>query len=101
MRRILTTMEKQANQEIESTIRSFIDSNLLFGNDELNYSDDSSLLSEGIVDSLGAVDLVAFLQKRYKIKIGQQEVRPDNFDSVAKIAAFVRRKTNTPTPSAE
>jgi acyl carrier protein len=94
-------MEKQANQEIESTIRSFIDSNLLFGNDELNYSDDSSLLSEGIVDSLGAVDLVAFLQKRYKIKIGQQEVRPDNFDSVAKIAAFVRRKTNTPTPSAE
>ena len=94
-------MEKQANQEIESTIRSFIDSNLLFGNDELNYSDDSSLLSEGIVDSLGAVDLVAFLQKRYKIKIGQQEVRPDNLDSVAKIAAFVRRKTNTPTPSAE
>ena len=41
---------------------------------------------------LGVVELVEFLQTQFQLKVEQQEVRPDNFDSVAKMAAFVRRK---------
>jgi acyl carrier protein len=86
-------MTSTMNQEIEAPIRNFIASNLLYSKDGFNYPDDASLLREGIIDSLGVVELVEFLQSRFNVKVEQQEVRPDNFDSVAKMAAFVRRKT--------
>jgi acyl carrier protein len=84
------------SQKIELTIRSFIANNLLYGNDELTYPDDASLLHEGIIDSIGVVELVEFLQTQFRIKVEQQEIRPDNFDSVARMAAFVRHKTTRP-----
>lgn len=79
-------------QNIEQPIRAFIASNLLFSSDGFPYADDASFLREGIIDSLGVVELVAFVQKQYGITVAQSEVIPDNFDSVAKLAAFVRRK---------
>ena len=80
------------SQEIEKPIRDFIASRLLYSKDGFTYPDDASLLREGIIDSLGVVELVEFLQGQFAIKVEQAEVRPDNFDSVAKMAAFVRRK---------
>jgi len=81
------------NQEIEAPIRNFIATNLLYSKEGLTHPDDASLLHEGIIDSLGVVELVEFLQSKFNVKVEQNEVRPDNFDSVAKMAAFVRRKT--------
>jgi len=78
--------------EIEAPIREFIASNLLYSKDGFTYADEASLLREGIIDSLGVVELVAFLQTRFGLKVEQNEVRPENFDSVAKLSAFVRRK---------
>ncbi len=86
-------MTSTMNQEIEAPIRTFIASNLLYSKDGFPHPDDASLLREGIIDSLGVVELVEFLQTRFGVKVEQQDVRPDNFDSVAKMAAFVRRKT--------
>jgi len=84
--------ENNSNHQIEPPIREFIASNLLYSTDGFHYADDVSLLREGIIDSLGVVELVSFLQTRFGLKVEQQEVRPENFDSVAKLAAFVRRK---------
>jgi acyl carrier protein len=84
--------DKTISQDIESPIREFIATRLLYSNDGFNYPDDASLLREGIIDSLGVVELVEFLQGRFNVKVEQAEVRPDNFDSVAKMAAYVRRK---------
>jgi len=81
-----------ANQDIEASIRDFIATRLLYSKEGFTYPDDASLLREGVVDSLGVVELVEFLQGHFGLKVEQQEVRPDNFDSVAKMAAFVRRK---------
>jgi len=81
------------SQEIEKPIKDFIASRLLYSKDGFNYPDDTSLLKEGIIDSLGVVELVEFLQGQFGLKVEQQEVRPDNFDSVANMAAYVRRKT--------
>ena len=47
---------------------------------------------EGIIDSLGVVELVEFVQSRFGVRVDQQEVVPDNFDSVSRLAAYVRRK---------
>lgn len=84
-------------QNIEQPIRAFVASNLLFSSDGFPYADDASFLREGIIDSLGVVELVAFVQKQFGIAVAQSEVIPDNFDSVAKLAAFVRRKLGQTT----
>ena len=84
--------EKAENQQIEPAIREFIATRLLYSSDGFSYADDAPLLREGIIDSLGVVELVEFVQSHFGVKVEQQEVRPDNFDSVSKLAAFVRRK---------
>ncbi|HWX18580.1 MAG TPA: acyl carrier protein [Candidatus Binatia bacterium] len=84
--------DKAENQQIEPAIREFIATRLLYSSDGFSYADDAPLLREGIIDSLGVVELVEFVQGQFGVKVEQQEVRPDNFDSVSKLAAFVRRK---------
>lgn len=75
-----------------SRIRTFIISNFLFGKDS-GLSDDASFLENGIVDSTGVMELVAFLEKEFGIKIDDHELVPDNLDSIQATAAFVVRKT--------
>jgi acyl carrier protein len=55
-------------------------------------TDEDSLLDSGIIDSLGILDLVAFLEKTYGIRIGDEELSPANFDSIAAVARFVATK---------
>jgi acyl carrier protein len=78
--------------QIESRIREHIANNILFSPEGFPYPDDASFLRQGIVDSIGVMDLVSFVQSAFQIGVDQAEVTPDNFDSVARLAAFVRRK---------
>ena len=80
------------HQQIEQAIRDFIATNLLYSSEGFTYADEASLLREGIIDSLGVAELVAFVQTQFGVQVEQQEVRPENFDSVARLAAFVRAK---------
>ena len=84
--------EKEGDRPVEDAIRGFIASNLLYSEDGFAYSDDASLLRERIIDSLGVVELAAFLGRRFGVQVEQTEVRPENFDSVTRLADFVRRK---------
>ena len=54
--------------------------------------DDVPLLESGIIDSLGVLDVVAFLEQQFTIKISDEELTPDNFASIQCMAAFVERK---------
>ena len=85
-------MSTATQTQIEKDIRDFIATNLLYSTDGFAYTDDASFLQEGIVDSLGVVELVAFVQKQFGVTAAQNDVTPENFDSVAKLAAFVRSK---------
>jgi acyl carrier protein len=87
------TMTNTAHIEVEPPIREFIAKNLLYSTEGFAYTDDASLIQEGIIDSLGVVELVEFVQSQFGIKVDQQEVVPANFDSVVKLAAFVRQKS--------
>ncbi len=78
--------------QVEQPIRDFIARNLLFSDTGFNYPDDASFLQEGIVDSLAVMELVEFSQKTFGFKVELPEVTRDNFDSVVKLSAFVRRK---------
>lgn len=89
------------NNQIEKQIKDFIAKNLLFSQEGYEYADGASFLQEGIVDSLGVMELVTFVQKAFGIAVDQNEVTPDNFDSVASLAAFVRHKQPVAQPAAE
>ncbi|MGH8229587.1 MAG: acyl carrier protein [Steroidobacteraceae bacterium] len=66
--------------------------NYLLTGDGSNLRDSESLTGRGILDSTGALELVMHLEERYGIKVQDDELHPDNLDSVEKIAAFVERK---------
>jgi len=51
-----------------------------------------SLLEKGVIDSTGVLELVAFLEERYAIEVQDDEVIPDNLDSVTKVATYVTSK---------
>jgi len=55
-------------------------------------SNDDSFLDQGIIDSTGVLELVAFLEEKCQIKIQDQELVPDNLDSINKLVKFLERK---------
>lgn len=57
-------------------------------------NDEDSLLEKGIVDSAGMLDLVGFIEDEYSIKIDEDELMPENFDSLKAIQDFITRKTS-------
>ena len=57
-----------------------------------DFADDDSFLRSGIVDSMGMSHLVAFLESEFGIRIADEELVPENLDSLARAAAFVERK---------
>jgi acyl carrier protein len=59
-------------------------------------SDSESLLEAGIVDSLGVLSLVAFIEEQYSVQVSEDEMVPENFDSIEAMAAFVMRSSGTP-----
>jgi acyl carrier protein len=75
-------------------LRSFIVDNFLFGEQSapFAFSDDDSFQERGIVDSTGILELVCHLQEQYAIEIADDELVPDNLDSLAKVARFVAGK---------
>ena len=76
---------------LQDEIRMFIVDTFLFGEDG-GLRDDSSFLEEGIVDSTGIMQLVAFLQDQYLISIEDEELIPENLDSIKKVMRFVEDK---------
>ena len=80
--------------QIEKIIKDYMSENFLFS-EEFPYTDDTSFLQEGIIDSLGVMELVTFVQTTFQIAIDPLEVTPENFDSVANLAALIRRKTQS------
>ena len=84
--------EPDNDQQIEQQIRDFIARNMLYSSDGFPHSDDTSFLQEGIIDSFGVMELVEFVQSSFRMTVDQRDVTPDNFDSVRKLATFVRRK---------
>ena len=57
-----------------------------------DFSDEDSFLRNGIIDSLGMLELIAFLEKEFGIKITDAELVPENLDSLARVCAFVEKK---------
>jgi acyl carrier protein len=74
-------------------VRQYIAENFLFSDDGCSLPDDASFLEEGIVDSTGVLELVMFVEQEFNIAVSDDEIVPENFDSVNRLATYIRRKT--------
>jgi acyl carrier protein len=77
--------------DVKGAIRNFIIENFLFGNAD-GLKDDTSFLEEGIIDSTGVLELVTFLEETYEIQVDDEELIPENLDSIDNVAAYLERK---------
>ena len=78
--------------EVREQIRDYIIENFLFGDAEPLTGDEISLLDNGIIDSVGVMELVAYLESDHGLTIEDADLVPDNLDSVANMVGFVERK---------
>jgi acyl carrier protein len=77
---------------MEDDIRRFLADIFFLGDDPASISGSKSLIEAGIIDSTGVLELVGYLEEQYAIRIDDDELLPENLDSIDNIVAFVSRK---------
>ena len=77
--------------DVRQEIRRFVVDQFLFGEED-GLADDASLLELGVVDSTGVLELVTHIETTYGFKVADEELVPDNLDSVHSLTEFVQRK---------
>lgn len=77
---------------MKEKIRDFITKNFLFDSTDSGLNDSDSFLDKGIIDSTGMLELVAFLEESFGVKVADEELVPENLDSVDRLAEFISRK---------
>lgn len=77
---------------IEAQLRAYILNNFLFTDEESALSNDDSFLEKGIIDSTGIMEVIFFLEQEFGIQVEDDDMVPENLDSVNRIIAYVGRK---------
>lgn len=79
---------------IETDVRGFVTDNFLFGRKNVSLDGDDSLLEQGLIDSTGVLELVSFIENKFEIKVEDDDLVPDNLDSINRLIAFIETKLN-------
>jgi acyl carrier protein len=79
-------------QDIKAQVRQFIADNFILGADGVIIGDDDSFLEHHVLDSTGFLELISHLEESYGIKVLDDEMVPENLDSLRSVADFVARK---------
>ena len=79
-------------EQIEQELHQFVVDNFLFGDGGKQLSNDDSFLEKGLIDSMGILTMVSFVQDTYAVSVADEELVPENWDSVRRIARFVQSK---------
>lgn len=81
-------------REIESKIANYIAENILFSKNGFPYEFDDSFLENGIIDSMNVLELVMFVEENFGFKVKDDEILPENFDSIRKLSTYIHSHTN-------
>jgi acyl carrier protein len=80
--------------EMREKVRAFVVDTFLYGEGD-GLMNESSFLDEGIIDSTGILELVAFLEDNFSITVEDEELIPENLDSLDNITAFLGKKISS------
>lgn len=78
--------------DIKGNLRIFIKDKFLLGDNSINLNDEDSFLEKGIIDSTGVLELVNFIEETFCIRVEDEELIPDNLDSLNKLSAYIKKK---------
>jgi acyl carrier protein len=81
-----------AGDDVKVKVDSYIRDSFLLGDTSVELGDDESLFDRGVIDSTGVLELVSFIEETFNMKVEDEELVPDNLDSLKKISDFVQRK---------
>ena len=73
-------------------VREYIVENFLIDEGEETIGDEDSFLESGLIDSTGILEVITYLEEHYGIKVADDEMTPENLDSLANVATFVLAK---------
>lgn len=85
-------MESAPASNVSEVIITFIKENFIRGRSQAEISPDESLIDSGIIDSTGILELVMFLEEKFSITIEDEELIPENLDSVNNLKIFLESK---------
>jgi acyl carrier protein len=77
---------------VEQKIRDYVLENYLFTDDPSALSNDDSFMEKGIIDSTGIMEVIFFMEDEFGISVEDEEMVPENLDSVNNLVAFIERK---------
>jgi acyl carrier protein len=77
---------------LKDELRQFVTDNFMYGKPYEGFADDDSFIERGIMDSTAVMELVAYLERRYRITLHDKDLIPDNLDSVTSLARFVKSR---------
>ncbi len=79
-------------EDVKGEIRSFIADTILFSSKGFPYKDDASFLENGVVDSMNIMEIVMFTENKFGVIVQDEDIVPDNFDSVERLASYIEKK---------
>jgi acyl carrier protein len=77
---------------LKDELRQFVTDSFMYGKPHEGFADDDSFIERGIIDSTAVMELVAYLEKRYRITLHDKDLSPDNLDSINRLARFVESR---------
>jgi acyl carrier protein len=87
----MNTGDLMARELVESSFRTFITTHFP-ASKKRPLGNDDALLASGIIDSLGVLDLVSFIESEFNVAVNDDDLTPENFQTIDRMAEFVQRK---------
>jgi len=78
--------------DIKAEVKTYIVDNFLMGSGGEEIADDTSFLEQDLLDSTGVLELISFMEESYEITVDDEEMLPENLDSLNAIEAYVTKK---------
>jgi len=77
---------------VEEQIKEFVTNNFFLDDSGDGLGDTDSFIEKGIIDSTGVLELVSFIEETFEVRVEDEELIPENLDTIADVGAFVLRK---------
>lgn len=81
-----------SSSSVKETVMNFIRENFIMGRSDVVLDEKVSLIDSGVMDSTGVLELVEFLESQYSIKIEDEELVPENLETIENIIGFLKTK---------
>ncbi len=80
-------------EQIKQSVKNYILENVLYGAGDDALSDEDSFLEKGIIDSTGIMEIVSYVEDEFNISVHDEEMIPENLDTINNLARFITKKT--------